>query len=69
MAELVVCVGNLGETWKLGFREDKVVDYGKGVADLRDLGEQDGSEQLMGRAKGGCWDGGHIHATLPPHRI
>lgn len=37
--ELVVYIGNLGETWKLKFREDKVVDYGKGVADLRDPGE------------------------------
>ena len=39
-AELVVCIGNLGETSKLGLREDEVVDYRKGVADLRDPGEQ-----------------------------
>lgn len=33
LAELVVCTGNLGETRKLGFGEDKVVGYGEGVAE------------------------------------
>lgn len=38
-AELVVLTGRLGETWKLGFGEDKVVGYGEGAADLKDPGE------------------------------
>lgn len=48
LGEPVVSSGNLGETWKLGLRGDKVVGCGKAVADLGDPREQDGCEQLMG---------------------
>lgn len=50
LAELVVSNGNWEETWKLGLRDDEVVDYGKGLASSGDPLERGGSEQVMGRA-------------------